>query len=68
MKRYPNVVISYLSVCSQAEHFLEYRLIVREQIESQLAAYLANPPEMPPLKVLENKQESGDRALDLKAS
>jgi hypothetical protein len=51
MKRYPNVVTSYLSVCAQGEHFLEYRSIVREQIEAQLADYLANPPVLQP-KVL----------------
>ncbi|MGK7926089.1 MAG: B12-binding domain-containing radical SAM protein [Spirulina sp.] len=30
---------SYLTVCAQIEHFLEYRQIVKEQIETQLAAY-----------------------------
>ncbi|MGC9503808.1 B12-binding domain-containing radical SAM protein [Baaleninema sp.] len=34
-------ISSYLSVCAQAEHFLEYRQIVKDQIEAQLAAYLA---------------------------
>jgi hypothetical protein len=68
MKRYPNVVTSYLSVCAQGEHFLEYRSIVREQIESQLADYLANPPDMPALKLVEEKKEAVDRELDLKAS
>jgi hypothetical protein len=58
MKRYPNVVISYLSVCSQAEHFLEYREIVRQQIEAQLADYLANPPIVQTkLQVVENPPE-----------
>jgi radical SAM superfamily enzyme YgiQ (UPF0313 family) len=32
-------VPSYLTVCAQIEHFLEYREIVKEQIESQLVAY-----------------------------
>lgn len=31
----------YLFVCAQLEHFLEYRQIVKEQIETQLAEYLA---------------------------
>ena len=32
-------VPSYLTVCAQIEHFLEYRQIVKEQIEAQLAVY-----------------------------
>lgn len=31
----------YLTVCAHNEHFLEYRQIVREQIEEQLAEFLA---------------------------
>jgi hypothetical protein len=42
MYRYnPGGVSSYLSVCAQIEHFLEYREIVKEQIEAQLAEFLA---------------------------
>jgi radical SAM superfamily enzyme YgiQ (UPF0313 family) len=37
----PRGVSSYLSVCAQSEHFLEYRQIVRAEIESQLAEFLA---------------------------
>jgi hypothetical protein len=44
LRQYPNVVTSYLSVCAQGEHFLEYRQIVRDQIEAQLELYLANRP------------------------
>jgi radical SAM superfamily enzyme YgiQ (UPF0313 family) len=33
-------VSSYLSTCAQIEHFLEYREIVKEQIEAQLAEFL----------------------------
>jgi radical SAM superfamily enzyme YgiQ (UPF0313 family) len=43
----PKVYAQYLSTCAHNEHFLEYRQIVREQIESQLAAYLAQGPEKP---------------------
>jgi len=39
--RYPVVVTSYLSVCGQAEHFLDYRQVVRKQVEAQVADYLA---------------------------
>ena len=35
----PRGVASYLTVCAQAEHFLEYRQIVKEQIEAQLAEF-----------------------------
>jgi radical SAM superfamily enzyme YgiQ (UPF0313 family) len=37
----PGGLSSYLSVCAQIEHFLEYRHIVKEQIEAQLAEFLA---------------------------
>ncbi|MFO8041286.1 MAG: B12-binding domain-containing radical SAM protein [Sodalinema sp.] len=37
----PGGISSYLSVCAQAEHFLEYRQIVKDEIEAQLADYLA---------------------------
>ena len=33
----PGGLSSYLSVCAQLEHFLEYRQIVKEQMEAQLA-------------------------------
>jgi len=38
--RYPAVAANYVSVCAQAEHFLEFRQIVRDNIEAQLQAYL----------------------------
>ena len=37
----PGGVSSYLSVCAQIEHFIEYRVIVKEQIEEQLQVFLA---------------------------
>jgi radical SAM superfamily enzyme YgiQ (UPF0313 family) len=37
----PGGVSSYLSVCAQIEHFLEYRGIVRREIEGQVADFLA---------------------------
>ncbi|MDS3860658.1 DUF4070 domain-containing protein [Thermosynechococcaceae cyanobacterium BACA0444] len=43
--QYPIVVVSYLSVCAQAEHFIDYRQRVRGEIEAQLAAYLAQQPQ-----------------------
>ena len=40
----PGGVSSYLAVCAQIEHFLEYRQIVRDQIEAQVAEFLASVP------------------------
>jgi radical SAM superfamily enzyme YgiQ (UPF0313 family) len=42
----PGGVVSYLTVCAQIEHFLDYRQVVREQIEHQLAAFLATQKTM----------------------
>lgn len=55
IKRNPAVLEHYLSTCAHNEHFLEYRQIVREQIESQLQEYLAQGAEKPyvPLKKAE---------------
>ncbi len=39
-KHNPGGISSYLSVCAQIEHFLEYRQIVRDEIESQVAEFL----------------------------
>ncbi|MEM7727280.1 MAG: B12-binding domain-containing radical SAM protein [Cyanobacteria bacterium P01_A01_bin.45] len=55
LKRNPGVLEHYLSSCAHNEHFLEYRQIVREQIESQLKEYLAQGVEKPyvPIKKAE---------------
>jgi radical SAM superfamily enzyme YgiQ (UPF0313 family) len=37
---------SYLSVCAQIEHFLEYRQIVRDEIEAQVAEFLAGEAQL----------------------
>lgn len=42
IKRNPGVFEHYLAVCAHNEHFLEYRQIVREEIEAQLTEFLAN--------------------------
>ncbi len=44
-RRYPVVIPSYLSVCGQAEHFLDYRKVVRGQIEEQVADFLTAQPQ-----------------------
>ena len=38
----PKVVPQYFTSCAYLEHFVEYREIVRKQINQQLEAYLAN--------------------------
>jgi hypothetical protein len=37
----PGVWEHYLTMCAHNEHFLEYRQIVRDEIEAQLAEFLA---------------------------
>jgi len=41
IKRNPGVWEHYITVCAHNEHFLEYRQIVRDEIEAQVAEYLA---------------------------
>ncbi|WP_036478697.1 B12-binding domain-containing radical SAM protein [Myxosarcina sp. GI1] len=45
----PDQLSRYITLCAYLEHFTEYRSIVREQIETQLAEYLANKPVEPPV-------------------
>jgi radical SAM superfamily enzyme YgiQ (UPF0313 family) len=40
IKNNPGVWDHYLTICAHNEHFLEYREIVKQQIEDQLAEYL----------------------------
>jgi radical SAM superfamily enzyme YgiQ (UPF0313 family) len=46
-KHNPAVWEHYLTLCAHNEHFLEYRQIVRDEIEAQLADYLAQQPSQP---------------------
>jgi Domain of unknown function (DUF4070) len=39
IRQNPGVWDYYLTVCAHAEHFIEYRQLVREQIEAQLAEF-----------------------------
>ncbi|MGB3206647.1 MAG: DUF4070 domain-containing protein [Crinalium sp.] len=41
IKHNPGVWEHYITVCAHNEHFLEYRQIVRDEIEAQVAEYLA---------------------------
>jgi radical SAM superfamily enzyme YgiQ (UPF0313 family) len=38
--RYPEAAASYVGVCAQAEHFIDFREIVKQQIEDQLSTFL----------------------------
>jgi radical SAM superfamily enzyme YgiQ (UPF0313 family) len=51
LRKNPGVAEQYLAVCAHNEHFLEYRQIVRNQIEAQLAEFLASQP-APPIAVV----------------
>jgi hypothetical protein len=51
---------SYLSTCAQIEHFLEYRQIVKEQIEAQLAEFLAQEAQL--------KESSEDTKMPVRLS
>ncbi|MEL6138913.1 MAG: B12-binding domain-containing radical SAM protein [Cyanobacteria bacterium J06628_6] len=41
LRRYPEAAGNYVSVCAQAEHFIDFRETVRQQIEEQLDNFLA---------------------------
>jgi hypothetical protein len=51
---------SYLAVCAQIEHFLEYRQIVKDQIEAQVAEFLAEEAKL--------KQSSEDAKTPMSVS
>ena len=42
----PQQLEIYLTLCAYLEHFTEYRFIVKEQINTQLANYIASKPEV----------------------
>jgi radical SAM superfamily enzyme YgiQ (UPF0313 family) len=62
-KRNPGVIEHYISACAHNEHFLEYRQIVRDQIESQLTEYLAQGAENPYVLVKEKVEEKAEAAV-----
>ena len=43
----PRQLEIYLTLCAYLEHFTEYRFIVKEQINTQLANYMASRPKTP---------------------
>ena len=54
----PGGISSYLTTCAQIEHFLDYREIVKTQIEEQVAAYLAGPRDVLPTKATEAEKDA----------
>ncbi|MEB3228890.1 MAG: DUF4070 domain-containing protein [Synechocystis sp.] len=46
-RQQPEHLEGYLTMCAHNEHFLQYRTIVREQIEAQLQEYLAWKAQQP---------------------
>ena len=56
MRHNPGVWEQYLTMCAHNEHFLEYRQIVKDQIEEQLAEFLT-------LDRLENTLEVTDTTI-----
>jgi Domain of unknown function (DUF4070) len=63
LKHNPGVIEHYISACAHNEHFLEYRQIVRDQIESQLAEYLAQGAEQPYVLVKEKAEEKAEAVV-----
>ena len=53
LRNNPKVFDHYISLCGHLEHFYEYRQIVRDQIETQLAEYLAQKAQAKREKVKE---------------
>ena len=41
MRQKPALLIKFLITCAYGEHFLVYRQVVRDQLEQQLAEFLA---------------------------
>jgi radical SAM superfamily enzyme YgiQ (UPF0313 family) len=63
LRKNPKGFSSYMSTCALAEHFLDYRVIVRREIEEQLADFLAQEKliqavESAPVPVLETADKS----------
>ncbi|MDB9495253.1 B12-binding domain-containing radical SAM protein [Spirulina major CS-329] len=52
---------SYLGVCAQIEHFLEYREIVKNNIETQLEAFLVEEKRL--REQQEQEQKMGEKAI-----
>ncbi|HCQ21925.1 MAG: radical SAM protein [Aphanizomenon flos-aquae LD13] len=63
LKHNPKVIEQYVSTCAHIEHFMEYRQIVRDEIESQLAVYLAQGAETPYVLVKAKIEEKAEAVV-----
>ncbi|MEA5571634.1 B12-binding domain-containing radical SAM protein [Calothrix sp. UHCC 0171] len=61
LKRNPKVFDHYLATCAHIEHFYEYRQIVRNEIEAQLAEYLAQGAEKPYVPVVKAETKTEEK-------
>jgi len=61
LRHNPRVWEHYLAICALGEHFIEYRQVVRTEIERQLSEYLAEKAKQPHL--LETSEKDTAQAL-----
>ncbi len=55
IRRNPGVAEHYLATCAHIEHFMEYRQIARDQIESQLEEFIELEAQEQQKPVTQNK-------------
>jgi radical SAM superfamily enzyme YgiQ (UPF0313 family) len=58
LKHNPGVFEHYLSVCAHNEHFLEYRQIVKDEIEAQLQEFFAEEARLQPSESLQEDEKT----------
>jgi radical SAM superfamily enzyme YgiQ (UPF0313 family) len=58
LKKNPGVFEHYLAVCAHNEHFLEYRQIVKDEIEAQLQEFLAEEARLKSSKDLQEGEKT----------
>jgi radical SAM superfamily enzyme YgiQ (UPF0313 family) len=58
LRHNPRVWDHYMGICAAGEHFIEYRQIVRDQIETQLAEFLAQKAQIEAEQDQEQKIEA----------
>lgn len=58
LRKNPGVFEHYLAVCAHNEHFLEYRQIVKDEIEAQLQEFFAEEARLQPSKNLQEGEKT----------
>ncbi|MBD1996937.1 B12-binding domain-containing radical SAM protein [Leptolyngbya sp. FACHB-541] len=58
LKHNPAVFEHYLAVCAHNEHFLEYRQIVKDEIEAQLQEFFAEEARLQPSESLQEDEKT----------